>query len=306
MQLINYLNRPEYIFRPLQIYRRLLRSRNPDNKLFKDVLLPWGVNLKISLAPGEVVGHSVWAMGIYDLIVTEVLWRLIDPGETVIDVGVNIGYMATIMAKRVGETGQVWCFEPNPEVYEELSENLKIWQTTLGWNHIYTQKLALSNHSGKGILSVPTRNREEASLTSPKDVTPSQANEENVKTYTVSLEKLDDVLKTTNPIGLIKIDVEGHELEVLQGAISLITKQQIRDILFEDHNGYPSSVSQFLEEHGYTIFRIWKGFWKPLLEPPNKKLVHAWEPPSYLATQDPSRATERLKKRSWNSLRSQN
>jgi FkbM family methyltransferase len=308
MQLINYLNRPEYIFRPLQIYRRLLRSRsrNPDNKLFQNVLLPWGVNLKISLAPGEVVGHSVWAMGIYDLIVTEVLWRLIDPGETVIDVGVNIGYMATIMAKRVEKRGQVWCFEPNPEVYEELSENIKSWQTTLGWNHIFAKKLALSNHSGEAVLSVPMRNREEASIISPKDVISTQTNDDNFKTYTVSLEKLDNVLKNRNQVGLIKIDVEGHELEVLQGAIRLITAQQIRDIIFEDHNGYPSSVSQFLEEHGYTIFRIWKGFWKPLLEPPNKKLVHSWEPPSYLATQDPSRARERLKKRGWNSLQSQN
>ncbi|MBD1804149.1 FkbM family methyltransferase [Microcoleus sp. FACHB-SPT15] len=306
MQLINYLNRPEYIFRPRQIYQRLLRSRNPDNKLFKNVLLPWGVNLKISLAPGEVVGHSVWAMGIYDLIVTEVLWRLIDPGETVIDVGVNIGYMATIMAKRVGETGHVWCFEPNPEVYQELSENIKNWQTTLGWNHIYAHKIALSNHSGEAVLSVPMRNREEASLISPQDVAPAQASDDIFKTYTVSLEKLDNVLKTRNHIGLIKIDVEGHELEVLQGAINLITAQQIRDIIFEDHNGYPSSVSQFLEDHGYTIFRIWKGFWKPLLESPTKKLIHPWEPPSYLATKDSSRARERLKKRGWNSLQSQN
>jgi len=305
MQLINYLNRPEYIFRPLQIYRRLLRSRHPDNKLFKNVLLPWGVNLKISLAPGEVVGHSVWAMGIYDLIVTEVLWRLIDPGETAIDVGVNIGYMATIMAKRVGKRGQVWCFEPNPEVYEELSENIKNWQATLGWNQIYAQKLALSNYSGKAVLSVPKRNREEASLISPKDVMSTQANDDDFKTYTVSLEKLDNVLKTRNKIGLIKIDVEGHELEVLQGAIRLISAQQIRDIIFEDHNGYPSSVSQFLEDNGYTIFRIWKGFWKPLLEPPTKKLIHPWEPPSYLATKDSSRARERLKKRGWNSLQSQ-
>ncbi|HEY9600524.1 MAG TPA: hypothetical protein V6C85_02875, partial [Allocoleopsis sp.] len=72
--------------------------------------------------------------------------------------------------------------------------------------------------------------------------------------------------------------------------------------IFEDHRGYPSPVSQFLEDHGYTIFRLWKGFWKPRLEIPSKTLVHSWEPPSYLATKDPSRAQERLGKRGWYSL----
>lgn len=302
MPLINYLNRPEYFFRPLQIWQRIWRSQNPDDNPFKNVLLPWGVNIKIAPASGEVVGRSLWAMGIYDLVVTEVLWRLIDPGEIAIDVGVNIGYMTTIMAKRVGKTGQVWCFEPNPEVYEELSENLKNWQESLSWSHIYAQKVALSNHSGVGVLSVPMRNREEASLVSPEQVMTEQIKDKTFKTHTVFLEKLDDILKVRQPIGIMKIDVEGHELEVLQGSIDIITNQQIRDIIFEDHSGYPSPVSQFLADHGYTIFRLWKGFWKPRLEVPNKTLVHSWEPPSYLATKDPSRAKERLRKRGWNSL----
>jgi FkbM family methyltransferase len=243
-------------------------------------------------------------MGIYDLIVTEVLWRLIDRGETAVDVGVNIGYMTTIMAKRVGETGKVWCFEPNPEVYEELSENIRTWQETLGWNQIYAKKIALSNQTGVGVLSVPKRNREEASLIPHTDVRDIQGNESNSKIYTVSLARLDEILKNSELIGVLKIDVEGHELEVLQGATELITKQQIRDIIFEDHSGYPSPVSQFLEEHGYTVFRIWKGFWRPVLEPPTKKRVHQWEPPSYLATKDISRTIERLKKRGWSSLQS--
>lgn len=304
MHLTNYLNRPEYIFRPGQIYRRILRSPHQDTNKFENVLLPWGVTIKICPSPSEVVGRSLWAMGIYDLIVTEVLWRLIDRGETAVDVGVNIGYMTTIMAKRVGETGKVWCFEPNPEVYEELSENIRTWQETLGWNQIYAKKIALSNQTGVGVLSVPKRNREEASLIPHTDVRAIQGNESNSKTYTVSLARLDEILKNSELIGVLKIDVEGHELEVLQGATELITKQQIRDIIFEDHSGYPSPVSQFLEEHGYTVFRIWKGFWRPVLEPPTKKRVHQWEPPSYLATKDISRTIERLKKRGWSSLQS--
>lgn len=301
MQLPNYLNRPEYIFRPLQIYRRLLRSRNKETNKVENILLPWGVTIKICPNSNEVVGRSLWLMGIYDLIVTEVLWRLIESGETVIDVGASLGYMTNIMAKKVGHTGNVLCFEPNPEVYKELSENVINWQQNIGWNQINTQQIALSNKSGVGLLSVPTTNREEAALVAAQDT---QCQENIAETYTVTLTRLDELLKNRDNIGLMKIDVEGHELEVLQGAIELIIKQQIRDIIYEDHNGYPTPVSQFLEQHGYTIFRMWKGFWKPLLEAPTKKLVHQWEPPSYLATKEPSRAIDLLKKRGWSSLQS--
>ncbi|MFB8791467.1 MAG: FkbM family methyltransferase [Potamolinea sp.] len=299
MQLPNYLNRPEYIFRPFQIYRRLLRSSNKETNKVENILLPWGVTIKICPSSNEVVGRSLWLMGIYDLVVTEVLWRLIKSDETAIDVGASLGYMTNIMAKKVGKTGKVWCFEPNPEAYKELSENVANWHKTLDWNQINTQQIALSNQSGVGVLSVPTNNREEATLVS----TPDLQNQANIsENYTVTLARLDDILKNNSQIGLMKIDVEGHELAVLQGATELISKQQIRDIIYEDHSGYPTPVSKLLEQHGYTIFRIWKGFWKPLLEPPTKKLIHQWEPPSYLATKEPSRAIELLKKRGWSSL----
>lgn len=299
MQIPNYLNRPEYIFRPIQIQRRLLRSSNKETNKVEHILLPWGVTIKICPSSNEVVGRSLWLMGIYDLVVTEVLWRLIESGETAIDVGASLGYMTTIMAKKVGNTGKVWCFEPNPEVYKELSENVANWHETLDWHQINTQQIALSNQSGIGVLSVPTNNREEAALVSAPDI----QNQENIsENYTVTLARLDEIFKNSSQINLIKIDVEGHELAVLQGASELVSKQLIRDIIYEDHNGYPTPVSQFLEQHGYTIFRIWKGFWQPLLEPPTKKLVHQWEPPSYLASQEPARAIELLKKRGWSSL----
>lgn len=50
------------------------------------------------------------------------------------------------------------------------------------------------------------------------------------------------------------------------------------------------------------IFQIWKGFWKPKLESPIKNLAHPWEPPNYLATLNPQRATERIKDWGWKSL----
>lgn len=302
MPLINYLNRPEYIFRPIQIYRRLSRSLNSKRNSCDTILLPWGVRINISSRSRDVVECSLLKMGIYDLVITEVIWRLIDRGETAIDIGAHIGYMTTIMAKRVGKLGRVLCFEANPDVYRELLENIKNCQKTLNSYRIFPHKIALSNQSGWGLLRVPIRNRGEACLISFRE-TNTEDNKNNLnQSYTIPLKRLDDLLNNNDQIGVMKVDVEGHELEVLQGAVGLNNKYYIRDILYEDHKGYPTSVSQFLEEHGYTIFRIWKGFWKPLLEQPSKTLIHPWEPPSYLATQEPLRTIERLKKRGWSSL----
>jgi len=309
MKLINYLRRPEYILRPIQIYRRIMRSFHSGENEFENVLLPW--NIKIKIRPREVIGRSIWLIGIYDMSVTEVLWRLIDRGETTIDIGSNIGYMTTIMAKRVGETGCVYCFEPHPEVYEELTENIRLWHASVGWHHINAYKIALSNKSGDGVLKRPANfleNRGTATLFPLSDNACMYNHENSSPTHIVALDSLDEFMKKYQNLGnisVIKIDVEGHELEVLQGAIKLINKHKIRDIVFEEHASYPSSVTKFLEENGYSIFRISKGFLRPLLQSPMMNQVgryEYWEPPSYLATTDPYRAMKRMQKRGWNSL----
>lgn len=304
MKLIEYFNRPEYIFRPIQIYHRLLRPAKTKAKGVEDVLLPWG--LKIKIHPDEVIGRSIWIMGIYDLSISELIWRLLEPGEIAIDVGANIGYMTSIMANKVGNQGEVISFEPLPEIHTELSENVNRWQQELGWNQITIKQIALSDRSGQGTLKLPinfSENRGTASLSPEKDSLNKEREEKFVQSYLVPLTTLDEIIADKDKICLIKIDVEGHELEVLKGADRLITEQKIRDIVFEEHHPYPTPVTQFLEERGYKIFRIKKGFWKPLLELPTaRSITHPWEPPNYLATKDPSRAIERMKKKGWSIL----
>lgn len=284
-----YLNRPEYFFRPLSIYNRIFGDNPNTDVEFKFVDLPWGMKIRIPTNSHDFI-KSISTYGVYDLSLTEVLWRLISPGEIAIDAGANIGYMTSIMSKRVGELGKVWCFEPNPEVYDELIENLHLWP-----DNINARKIALSNNSGTCFLNISSENRGQAFI--DERITDSNSNE----LCEINMERLDSILKSAQ-IGVMKIDVEGHELEVLQGAGDLISRQNIRDIVFEEHRGYPSPVTNLLEENNYTVFQLWKGFWKPLLLSPSDNLAHPWEPPNYLATKDPDRATNLLASRGWQSL----
>ncbi|MBD2437145.1 FkbM family methyltransferase [Nostoc sp. FACHB-110] len=296
MNIIHYLNRPEYFFRPQQVINRILATNQDKSKEYKFVKFPWGVNINISTNIYDPVNLAVSRTGVYDLIVTEILWRLLDSGETAVDVGANIGYMTGLMAARTGKTGKVYSFEPNPEVYRELLKNIHEWQSNLGWNHINLEQIALSDRTGIGLLCV-SENREAGKLTEAS-VSNSSTNYE--QTYNVTIKRMDEVIN--DDIGVMKLDVEGHELSVLQGATKLITHNRIRDIVFEEHKGYPSSVSDFLEAQGYKIFRIWKGFWKPILHSPEQNYIHPWEPPSFLATLDEKRVKTRLQKSGWMSL----
>src|SRR5690606_14757601 len=100
-------------------------------------------------------------------------------------------------------------------------------------------------------------------------------------------------------IKIFKLDVEGYELEVLKGAENLLDKKKIENILYEDHVGYPSKVSQYLERKGYHIFKINKGFWQPLLQSPTVTQKILYEPPNYIATHNPFSLKKTMARKGW-------
>ena len=278
-----------------------MRSIKKGDNVFELVTLPWGIKIKVR--PRETIGRSIATMGVYDLSVTEVLWRLIDPREVAVDIGANIGYMTSIMAKRVGERGKVYSYEPHPEIYKELCENKSLWQETYGWHQIEIQNLALSTTSGVGTLNIPSHFRQNRGVASLLDVVSGQSDSSDCQ-CPVALARLDDLMNDDCSIAVIKIDVEGHELKVLQGGANVIA-HHARDIIFEEHGGYPSKVTCYLEDHGFTVFRLYKELWGPHLEHAEGKSTGCllpWEPPSYLATKEPLRAIKRMKKRGWQAL----
>ncbi len=296
-----YLNKPEYFHRPGQLFRRLRLTLGARHAT-EIVSLPWGLPLRIH--PDETIGRAIATTGLYDLPVSETLWRLTDPGETAVDAGANVGHMTSILALRTGADGQVWSFEPHPEIFAELQANVASWPAASGLSKIHLKQLALSDHSGTGWLTTEAhfaQNRGTATLASPAD------SDERVvassRKFSVPLGTLDEVLGENQTVGVLKIDVEGHELGVLQGARRLIEAGKIRDIVFEDHAAFPTATTEFLSIRGYSLFRIEKKFSGPVLASPEVASDSlAWVPPSYLATKNPDRASERMRPRGWQCL----
>ena len=229
----------------------------------------------------------------------EVLWRLADPGELALDVGANIGQMTALLARRVGPAGRVIAFEPNAGVRAELAFNVDAWRADPAAAPIDVSAAALSDHDGYGELLMPPSfewNRGIAEVVGPGD--PRQGERQRIQ-----LARLDTFVPQPAEVGVMKLDVEGHESAVLRGATALLADRRVRDVVYEDHARYPTAVSQLLENLGYAVLAIGATFWGPLIAPASgPSHVPDWESPSYLATREPERARRRLTSRGWRIL----
>lgn len=292
--LIDRVDKPEYLFSPRTASRRLKISRKNLNGKVVDTRLPWGA--QITVDSGEVIGYSILALGVYDLTVAEVLARLTSPGETCIDAGANIGQMCSIMALIAGRSGWVIAFEPYSRIFERLSKNVAVWRTTPDYAQIDLRKEALSSDLGNGILSIPRNIGKNAGLASLA------AAAGGSQTENVVLTTLDATIRE-GKIGVLKLDVEGHELAVLRGGTNALRENRIRDLVFEDHRPFPSDVHCLLQAHGYEIFRISRTLFGPLLKEPSYRSDRFRDAlPNYLATINPGRARSLLRPRKWIAL----
>jgi len=295
MNLIGRFRKPEYIFRPGQALRRL-GQLGQCRVGFATVALPWGMPLTVRI--DDDIGRAIWHSAVYDLAVSEVLWRLIDPGAHAVDVGAHVGYMSSIMAARVGRQGAVDCFEPHPGLFDRLNANVSRWRTNGLACRISTHCVALSDRKRQAFLRLPPwfeRNEGTASLVD---------NEEPQlgRTIAVGVDTLDEVLAGAS-ISVLKLDVEGHELQVLAGANESIARDRIPHIVFEEHRGYPAPTTNFLESRGYQVYRVDAGLAGPRLSDPKQPARRSFVPMNFLASRKGIYVLGRFKRRGWFVLR---
>jgi FkbM family methyltransferase len=288
-------SKPQYVFHPVRGVRRLMhRFANREGQI-EVAQLPWGLPLEVYMS--DSIGFSIVAGGgIFDPCVTEALHRLIDPGDVVVDVGANVGYMTSLATVRAGPQGKVLAFEPHPRVYELLERNAARWRTASGLDNVQLRRLALSDREGEGTLVAGPSFEANMGLAALGTDGPATAGSDSIP---VQLARLDQIAGG-GQLGLLKVDVEGHEADVLRGANGLLSGGAVRDIVFEDHDPYPSEATAIVEEAGYRLISLDNDlFGLRLIAPAARGEVSAWPGPSYLATRDLGRATRRLGRRGW-------
>jgi FkbM family methyltransferase len=293
---------PPYLFQPLQVLKRLKLEYLWRSKREAGIALPWGVSIKID--PQEAVGHNIASQGLYELGVTETLWRLTESGDLAIDAGASIGYMTSILAVRVGPHGRVICFEPNPEVFGSLQENVGNWRNDTRCGTFELHQAALGKEAGTALLVMNDwflTNRGTSWISEQVEY---DKNDKNLRRIEVPIRNLDEVLTKTANISVMKMDVQGQELNVLRGAAGFLKRHAVRDIVFEELTPYPAPTHEYLKSLGYAVFGIAETFSGVQLLP-NAQSPHDPEGgpiQNYLATADPKRAIERIKPALWRSF----
>ncbi|HZF19021.1 MAG TPA: FkbM family methyltransferase [Burkholderiales bacterium] len=186
--------------------------------------------------------------------VLELGMDLISPGSRVIDVGANIGIYALPWAAIKADV-TVHCFEPNPAVRRRLVRNVALNRLTA---RIRLHPEALSDHAGTATLY---GSDDMSSLNKGVYIGAAQA----VPTE-VPLARLDDIVGVEGPpVSLLKVDVQGHELEVLRGADTVISHHRPVLILEHEDNLYLSvgeatqrktNLAKLLSRLGYETLYI--------------------------------------------------
>jgi hypothetical protein len=182
----------------------------------------------------------------------EMRWFLakMKEGDLFVDVGANIGVYALHAARRVGEKGKVFAFEPTPETFSDLQKNVQSNRCL----NVICEKIALANQNGEGCLVECGR-----AASNRISLLPLAGNHE-----TISIRTLDDYCQTNmiRRVDFIKVDIEGGEADFFSGGIKTLKKDK-PVILFESaHTGPAYLEREILRGLGYKIFLFNKGVQK--------------------------------------------
>ena len=173
------------------------------------------------------------------------LHRYLRRGDVVIDVGANFGLTALAAFSVVQPSGRVYAFEPHPQVFRYLQGNIELNDAA----HVITaHNLALGNRVGTVFLT--DRRAADRNVVS-REPTPVR----------VAQSTLDDVALTLPRINLLKIDVEGYEKFVLEGATRTLPRVdcvyfEANDASYATHGYTRTDVINFLAAQGFETRRL--------------------------------------------------
>lgn len=174
-------------------------------------------------------GITTWIVlgGVWETFVDDVLCALARPGGTFLDVGANQGYYSVKLGHLVGEGGAGYSFEPNPELYSFLQDNIDINGLA---SRVKTFRLAAGAVPGHSVLHFDYGNMGGGHIDVPGEDAPTEISEGHAA---VEIARIDDLLPPDKTVDLIKIDAEGFEPLVLRGMRQVLVRSPHAAIVIE-------------------------------------------------------------------------
>lgn len=206
-----------------------------QNKLF--------IDLADEIVSTKLIQYGYWEKGL-----TTLAKKIVKPNMIVVDIGGHIGYYSVLFSKLVLPRGKVFAFEPEPHNFELLSKNIKI--NNINNCEIINKAVSSANGTIKLYLDADNLGAHSAVDTghSKKII--------NVDTVT-----LDDYFENKKvKVDLIKMDIEGYEYAVLEGAKNILEKNkdivvimEFCPLLINKTNHTPESIIENMKSYGFHI-----------------------------------------------------
>lgn len=204
---------------------------------------------KMFLDPGDSLDLSI--NGVYGELDTKIIREEIHEGDIVIDVGANIGYYTLIFAQLVGSSGKVFAFEPESKNFEILKKNIEI----NNYPNIVAEQKIVSDKSGIVKLFIA-----EHGIVGHR-INQQKSSQKFIEVESIILDNYIKKLNLDNKINFIKIDVEGSEPKVLEGAKEIMQKSNQLKIFtefnreaVEEYGIEPKEMIDLFYRNGFKIY----------------------------------------------------
>lgn len=210
--------------------------------------------LQMDLDTRQLIDWEVCFRGNYEPHLVPVFEAALPLGGAAVDIGANVGVHALTLARIVGKQGQVFAYEPNPDIYAKLVRNVELNDLS----QVTCFDTALGEAPGIVQLRVPRSDTEEAGNPGLASVMALDTAHDVVD---VSVAPLDSLLHQSvlKRLDLIKIDVQGYELFVFRGMRTIL--ERLKPVVIFEYEDWAwkksgadlGEVTRLLSEAGYEL-----------------------------------------------------
>ncbi len=194
--------------------RRNINSMDVNEGLYFGNFQGSGYFIKVRL--GNFIESNILIKGIWEPALAEIISSFLNDGEAVIDIGANIGASSIPLAKKY-KNSYFYLFEPHPSIFEDLIENIK----NNSLSNCTATCAAVSNSNSEITFYAQKDSNKNMGLSSTR-LNEDIGDYEKVKTKSIRIDE--HFLNSKIRIGIIKIDTQGSEFEVLSSATLTIEK----------------------------------------------------------------------------------
>jgi FkbM family methyltransferase len=197
----------------------------------------------------KVVSPTLLHNGCFEPLETELVMRVVRPGDVVLDLGANIGYYTLLFARLVGERGKVIAFEPDPNNFKLLHKNV----CANGYQNVILLNKAVADTQGTVQLFLSEDNKGDHRLYDSGD------NRSSIFVETITIDEA--ISNITDRVDLIKMDIQGSEPRPLRGMCQTLANNPDVQLISEfwpisfDRTGH--KALEYLDELRRLGFDLW-------------------------------------------------